>query len=255
MKGAIIFCSMMILSSCAPTKELHRPLLNRSAEEVIEAVNAYRSTISTFEGKGSISVESPSFANSASFELWLKKPDSARVDIEGPFGIRVASALFAGNNYVFYNSFKNEVMTGDLRSEDLPMVMNIRIKPEDLIDTFSGARSFLSGETHPDSFIIGDGAYTLFFRHENSATRYAVDGRTLRITRVDHLDSTGAVWSEEQFDFDRRDDGTPVPQSIRLNYEGRQSSLSLYYDIVRVNDPVAPMTLSVPADARRVTKQ
>ncbi len=255
MRGAIIFCSMMILSSCAPTKELHRPLLNRSAEEVIEAVNAYRATITTFDGKGSISVESPSFVNSASFELWLKKPDSVRVDVEGPFGIRVASVLFAGNDYVFYNSLKNEVMTGDLRREDLPMVMNIRVNPEDLIDTFCGARSFLPEETRPDSFIIGEGAYTLFFRHKNSGTRYTVDGRTLRITGVDHLDSTGAVWSEERFDFDRRDDGTPVPQSIRLNYDSRESSLSLYYDNVHVNDPVASMTLSVPADARRVTKQ
>lgn len=255
MKRAIIFCSMMILSSCAPTKELHRPLLNRSAKEVLDAVNSYRATISTFEGKGSISVESPSFVNSASFELWLKKPDSVRVDVEGPFGIRVASALFAGNNYVFYNSLKNEVLTGDLRTEDLPMVMNIRVNPEDLIDTFCGARSFLRGETHPDSFIIGDVAYTLFFRHESTATRYTVDGRTLHITAVDHLDSAGVVWSEEQFDFDLRDDGTSVPQSIRLNYERGESSLSLYYDNVHLNEPIAPMALSVPQDARRVTKQ
>ena len=255
MKGAVILCSMMILSSCAPTKELHRLAPARAAREVIDAVNAHHAAISTFEATGTIAVESPSFVNSASFELWLKKPDSVRVDVEGPFGIRIASALFAGNHYIFYNSFKNEVMDGDLRSDELPMIMNIRLDPRDLIDTFRRARTFLREEIHPDSFVIGDDAYRVLFRHDESATRYTVDSGILSITGIEHIDSTGDVWSDEQFEFDRRDDGTAVPVSIRLNHASMQSSVSLYYDKVQVNEPVAAMTLAVPQDARRVTKR
>jgi hypothetical protein len=255
MKRALIFCSMIVLSSCAPTKELRKPTANRSAQQVIDAVNAHRHDVTTLEAQGSISVESPSFINSGSFELWLKKPDSVRVDIEGPFGIHLASALFAQDHYILYNSFKNEVMEGNVDEEHPPVFMNISINPDDIVDTFCGTRTFLPDETSPDSFSIGDDAYTLLFRHDNGATRYRVDGQTLFITGIEHIDSTGEVWSEEHFDFDQRDDGTTIPQSIRLSQYTLQSSVSLSYDDVHINAPVGPLTLHVPPDARRVTKK
>ena len=254
MKRAIIFCSMMILSSCAPTKELHRPIPNRSPQEIIDAVNSRRAEITTFDAKGSISIESPSMINSGSFELWLKKPDSVRVEIEGPFGIRVASALFAGDHYLFYNSFRNEVMTGDLRSDALPMILNMRINPEDLINTFCGVRTFLPQETRPDSFATGEDSYVMFFRHPRVSTRYTVDGNSLAITEIEHVDSTDAVLGEEQFEFQTGKDGATMLQSIRFNENKSESSVSLFYDKVHVNGPVAAMSLSVPPDARHVTK-
>jgi len=246
--------SVLILTSCAPTKEIHRPPASRSAQEVIAAVNAHQAMVTTFEAKGSISVESPRFINSGSFELWLKRPDSVRVDVEGPFGIRVASALFAHNRYVFYNSFNNEVIDGTFEKRNSPMFMNIRIDPADVVDTFCGTRKFLPEETAPDSFSIGEDSYMLLFHHRNAKTRYSVDGETLRITRIEHIDSTGAVGSEEKFEFEVRDDGTTNPQSIELKQDPLQSSVLLYYDRVKINEPVAAMYLDVPPDARHVEK-
>jgi outer membrane lipoprotein-sorting protein len=246
--------SLLIIAGCAPSKELHRPPANRSAQEVIGAVNARRGTIATFEAKGSISVESPAFINSGAFELWLKRPDSMRVDVEGPFGIRVASALFAHNRFLFYNSFNNEVIDGTFEKKNSPMFMNIRIDPADVVDTFCGTRAFLPGETAPDSFSIGEDSYLLLFRHKAAKTRYFVDGESLRITRVEHIDSTGEIGSEEKFEFKTSDDGTATPQSIELNQKQLQSSVLLYYDHVHINVPVAAMRLEVPPDARRVEK-
>ncbi|MGA7159852.1 MAG: DUF4292 domain-containing protein [Bacteroidota bacterium] len=255
MKRALIFFSMIALSGCAPTKELRRPAANRSAQEVIDAVNAHRHDVTTLEAKGSISAETPSFANSGSFELRLKKPDSILVDIEGPFGIHVASALFAKDHYIFYNSFKNEVIEGDVDKGNLPAFMNIRIDPADVVDMFCGTRTFLPEEASPDSFTIGDDSYVLFFRHNNGATRYIVDGQVLLITGIEHIDSAGEVWSEERFEYDRRDDGTIVPQTVRLSQYTLQTSVSLEYDDIHINVPLGPMTLHIPPDARRVTKE
>ena len=253
MRRALI-ASLLIMTSCAPTKELHRTPANRSAQEVINAVNAHQGTVTTFEAKGSISVESPRFINSGSFELWLKRPDSVRVDVEGPFGIRVASALFAHNRYVFYNSFNNEVIDGTFEKKDSPMFMNIRIDPTDVVDTFCGTRTFLAEETMPDSFSVGEDSYTLLFHHKDAKTRYCVDGETLRIIRIEHIDSTDEVGSEEKFEFEKSDDGTTNPQSIELRQKRLQSSVLLYYDHVHVNTPVAAMLLDVPPDARHVAK-
>ncbi|HTR80393.1 MAG TPA: DUF4292 domain-containing protein [Bacteroidota bacterium] len=254
MKGVLIL-SLVLLSSCAPTKELRKPAISRSAREVIDAVNNNRYAVSTFDAKGSISVETPSFMNSGSFELWLKRPDSVRVDVEGPFGIHVASALFAHDRYVFYNSFKNEVMEGKFDVRNMPDFMNIRLDPSDIVDTFCGTRRFLPDESLPDSFSIDRDSYMLLFRHDNGTTRYRVDGENLRITSVEHIDFTGNVWSEEHFEFEKDGNGAVVPESIELNEVSAQSSVSLFYDKVHINKPVSAMVLDVPADAQRITRK
>ncbi|HTY09970.1 MAG TPA: DUF4292 domain-containing protein [Bacteroidota bacterium] len=255
MKKALVVWSLIALSGCAPTRELRRTPANESAQQVIDAVNSRRSAITTLEAKGSISVESPSFINSGSFELRLKRPDSVLVDVEGPFGIHVASALFAKGHYKFYNSFKNEVMEGEVDKGHLPEFMNIRIDPKDVVDMFCGTRAFLPEETSPDSFTVADDSYILFFRQKDGATRYTIDDQSLCITGIEHVDSAGDVWSEEHFDYDRRDDGTMVLQSIRLVEDKMQSSISLFYDKLHLNAPVGPLTIQVPDDARRVTKE
>jgi hypothetical protein len=255
MKRVLIFCSMIALAGCAPTRELQRPGTNYTAQQVIAAVNSRKQGVATLQAKGSISVESPSFVSSGSFTLRLKRPDSVLVDIEGPFGIHVASALFAKDRYIFYNSFKNEVMEGKFSGSNLPVFMNIRIDPDNVIDTFCGTRTFLPEETSPDSFTVTDDSYVLFFHQISGATQYIIDNRALLVTGIVHIDSGGDVWSEERFEYDRRGDGTVALQSIRLIEDKLQSSVSLFYDDLQLNGPVDPLTLHVPPDARRVTKE
>jgi len=210
--------------------------------------------VATLEAKGSISVESPTVVNSGSFELWLKRPDSVKVDVEGPFGIRLASALFAHNRYVLYNSFKNEVIDGAFDEKNAPVFMDIRINPADVVDTFCGTRGFQPGETAPDSFSTGDEGYSLLFSHHRGWTRYSVDGESLRLTGVEHIDSTGEVSSEEKYQYDLARDGTVQLQSLELTQEKLQSTVMLYYDHIELNAPVAAMLLEVPPDARRVER-
>ncbi len=255
MKRAPLLLVVALLAGCAPTKELHGPSKRLTPVEIIDAVRLHAEAIATLQAKGSISFESPSFMNSGSFSLWLKKPDSVRVDIQGPFGIRIASASFARDHYIFYNSFKNEVNEGDLNRDELPVFMNIRIDPNDVINMFCGMRTFPAGELSPDSFFVKEDTYGLLFRHKVGATRYFVDGEMLVITGVEHIDSTGEVWSEEHFEFARRDDGSIVPQTVRLTEEPMQSSLSLSYDAVDLNLPVGNLTVQVPSDARRVSRK
>lgn len=255
MKSLLFLFSMFVISGCASTKEAHRRAADLSPLQIIEAVNSHARTITTFQAKGSISVESPSLISSGSFDVWLKKPDSVRVDVKGPFGIRIASALFAQDHYMFYNSFKNEVMEGDINKGDMPSFMDIQIDPKDIIDTFCGARGFFREEVSPDSFSLGDGSYILQFHHDEGATRYTIDDMTLYVTGVEHIDSAGTVWSKEHFDFERKDDGTVIPQSIRLIHDRLESSVSLIYETVYLNLPISELGLKIPSDARRVTKK
>lgn len=255
MKSLLFFFSMIVISGCASTKESHRRAADLSPQQIIEAVNSHARAITTFQAKGSISVESPSLISSGSFDVWLKKPDSVRVDVKGPFGIRIASALFGQDHYTFYNSFKNEVIEGNIDKGAMPSFMNIQINPKDIVDTFCGARGFFREDVSPDSFSLGDGSYILQFHHDEGTTRYTIDDMTLYVTAVEHIDSAGTVWSEERFDLERQDDGTVIPRSIRLIHERLESSVSLIYESVRFNKPIGELVLNIPSDARHVTKK
>lgn len=255
MKSRILVTVLVLLWGCVPTRHLLYRQPELSARHIIDAVNAYSGAIATLNAQGSVSVETPSFVNSGSFELWMKKPDSLRVDVEGPFGIRVASALLAQRHYVFYNSFRNEVTEGNVDEAEMPPFMSISLRPEEVMGTFSGMRAFEPDETSPDSFVMDDAAFILQFRHGAVATRYTIDGETLCLMKVEHIDSSGSVWSEERYEYGRGSEGRILPGSVRLTHEKLQTSVSLMFETVHVNQPIDGMALTVPPDARRVTRR
>jgi outer membrane lipoprotein-sorting protein len=223
-----------------------------SARDIIALVNGQADKVSTFHAKGTVTIESPSLSHSATFDLALHRPDSARVLVNGPFGIHLASVLLVGGRFVFYNHFKNEVTEGDISLDKLPAMMNLTIHPRDVVNAFCGARTFDADEAVPDSMNAGETVTVLYFHHAAANHRYTVDRRIGRILHVQILDGDGEIISEEFYDYARREDGTVRPQSVRMVSPRMDSAVSLFYDSVTVNEPVGRMALSIPADAVRV---
>ena len=79
---------LIFLGGCTGQKESIKNL-NLTLSEVLEKVRERHSLIKTLKGGGSITVEAPNASNSGSFDVDLKKPDSVRVELHGPFGLHV----------------------------------------------------------------------------------------------------------------------------------------------------------------------
>ncbi len=246
----------VFMTGCSSTREaVLRERL--PMDDVIREVNAHARMISTLRGEGTISIETPSFANSASFDVAMKRqPDSVRVVVEGPFGIHLASLLFTTDHFTFYNSIKNEVMEGSLSADSIsasadfqPSFMNLFISPKEMLNTLCETRT-LDTDVAPDSFYVSGGAYIFEFRKPSFRVRYTVDGADFVVTKVEHLDTSGTIEAEERYSYDKRKDGMIVPKAIQLEQGGSGSAVSIAYESVDVNTDPAPLTLSIPSDAR-----
>ncbi len=219
-----------------------------SAADVVRRTNARVSTINTMRASGTLAIDSPTMSNSASFQLNVRRPDSAKIVIRGPFGIRVGEALFTGTRFTFYNALNNEVVRGDVLEDGMPGLMDLHIKPADIYNTLSGTRTFSAGETVPDSFSISDNRYVLVFLHGDERTRYEVDPESYAILSVRQISPQGVTSMEEEYAFSRQGDGVFEPESVRILRE--ESAVLLSYERVKRNGALDPFTIEIPDDAR-----
>jgi Domain of unknown function (DUF4292) len=250
-KSLLCVFAALALSGCATVKESTHFVPTESPEEVIRSVNFRKDSVTTFQGSGSISLETPSFVNSVSFEVAIREPDSTKIVFEGPFGIRLASALFTQQHFVFYNSLKNEVTEGDNSQSAMPMMSNVGITPKELLQILTGERRIAAGSAPPDSFYVKDDSYVLQFRKAGQTTQYDIDGKTLTMRSVEVDDSLGNPIITEQYEYDRNEEGDLVPKQIRISYTPSESSLSLSYDSVVLNHDLHNLSLTIPRDAKR----
>jgi len=86
----------MLFNSCAPSKPTEKVRL-MSADRLIKRLEANRRKVKTFNGNGSLMINSQSVNAKSSFEVMIKKPDSIKVSFFGPFGIDLAQVLITQN--------------------------------------------------------------------------------------------------------------------------------------------------------------
>ena len=222
--------------------------MDSSAADVMRRVNARVGMVTTMHASGTLAIESPTMSNSATFQLNVRRPDSAKIVIRGPFGIRVGEALFTGSRFTFYNAINNEVVRGDVLEDGMPGLMDLHLKPADIYNTLSGTRTFAAGETVPDSFLISDQKYVLVFLHGGERTRYIVDPESFTIADVQQITRQGTTSLEEEYVFSRQGDGVFEPETVRILRE--ESAVLLSYERVKRNTALDPFTIDIPEDAR-----
>jgi hypothetical protein len=197
---------------------------------------------------GTLAIESTAMSNSVSFVLTVHRPDSAKIVLQGPFGIRVGEALFIGSRFTFYNALTNEVVRGDVLEDGMPGLMDLHIKPADMYNTLSGTRTFSAGETLPDSFLVSERNYVLVFLHGDERTQYTVDPESFTIVSVRQISPQGTIRLEEEYVFSKQSDGVFEPETVRILRE--DSAVLLSYERVKRNITLDPFTIDIPDDAR-----
>ncbi len=243
----MLCAAVLLFGGCSLVRET-AVTMDSSAAGVVVRVNARVGTVNTMHASGTLAIESPTMSNTASFLLNVRRPDSAKIIIRGPFGIRVGEALFTGSRFTFYNALTNEVVRGDVLEDGMPGIMDLHIKPVDIYNTFSGTRAFAAGETVPDSFMVSEKKYVLVFLHGAERTRYVVDPESFTIVSVQQISSGGGISLEEEYAFSKRSDGIFEPETVRILRD--DSAVLLSYERVTRNTALDPFTIEIPDDAR-----
>jgi outer membrane lipoprotein-sorting protein len=255
LRGALLSLVVLLLVGCAsvPKPELTGRTVN--PETVRRVVDGNYQKVRTMTGTGTISVETPEIAQSGSFELFLRKPDSVLVKIEGPFGISVGTALITREDFVFYNSLQNQVITGPVTSANLNRIFRVKLTFDELLTLFTGGSFLASDDALPETVVVEENQYVLAYKDSDGTRRYWLDPETLLITRIQHLDLTGKLYFEERYEKFRMYGDVLLPRFIRVTQHISRRMIGVTFSSLDINTGGFPLVVDIPKNAERIRWQ
>jgi outer membrane lipoprotein-sorting protein len=252
--GLIVFALLNILlliAGCVPSQPTEEFELLPS-ERLTNKLEANRRKIKSFEGTGTIFVNTPSMDNSATFKIVLLKPDTINLTILGPFGIELAQALVTKDKFTFYDAFQNTAYVGSVNSNALQSIFRINLSFEDLMDAFIGSVNLTSNlYTPPDDYFVEDDKYVMTYSDSarSYTTIYKVDVRQLAITNYEMFDPDfHSVLRGKYSDFELLET-VAVPYKIMIENVMDDQKISIDYKKINVNKNNISIDFKVPDDA------
>jgi len=241
-----------MLIGCRTTSTLNLDSRSITSAEVQKIARTHHTRIQSIKGEGRISIETPEIAQSGSFILTLRKPDSVLINLQGPFGIKVGSALVTRTGFSFYNSFENQLITGSTSIENLNRILHIQVSFDDLMNIFAGGGFLDEDLRSPDKTQIEDDQFVFVYTSRNSSRRYWIDPTSLSIQKIQFFDPRGKLTLEQTFNNFENVDGLAMPYAIRITQPIMQQMVTLKYSDILVNVEPLQFTFSIPQNAERI---
>ena len=242
---------ILIITGCVPSQPTEEFELLPS-ERLINKLEANRRKIKSFEGMGTIIVNTPSMDNSATFRVILQKPDSISLTIMGPFGIELAQALVTKEKFTFYDALQNTAYIGSVNSNALQSIFRINLSFEDLLDAFVGSVNLTNNLYRPpDNYVVEDDKYVLTYDDEtrNNTTVYKVDVRQLGITNYEMYELNGSLKLRGKYtDFELLEN-VAIPYKIGIENILDEQKINIEYRKINVNKKNIVIDFNIPDDA------
>jgi hypothetical protein len=243
--------SFIIFQGCIPSKPLDEIELLPS-ERLINKLEANRRKIKSFEGVGTIEIESDIYDNSASFRIVMLKPDSIYFTIMGPFGIELAQALVTEKEFIFYDVFENTVYSGNVNKDVLRNIFKVNLSFNNLIDAFVGSVNLTDNlYKQPNEYTVDNDKYVLTYINptESTTTTYRVDIRELGITNYSLKASDGSLDLEGSYSSFEMLENVAVPFNIEVQNKVENQKVLITYKNIIANDKGIEIDFILPDDA------
>jgi len=248
-----MFIALLIVGGCAPSAKVVRER-TLSAADVMSRVYARGSAVSSLQGNGSITIESPDGSASGSFDLSLKKPDSLLVDLHGPFGFHVGTLMLSRNRFLFYNRMENTALIGRPDGQTLNSLFRLHMEFDEILRSFTGefaaprATDSLEGES------VENDSYVIRFRTERGTREYHIDGDEFVVESYRLLDSAGKPTVTGIASNTEEIDGVEMPKLVRVIFPKERRAVTIAYDDLALNTPVV-CSFTVPKQAEVIDRQ
>ncbi len=244
----------VLFSGCATTKEVTTERILPS-NRLVKKLEGNRRMIKTFHGTGVLSVDSPDFSANATFEISMKKPDSIKVSVYGPFGIDLAHVLVTKYHFAFYDVMRNNYYTGEKSKELLKRLFKVDLSFDDLMDAFAGSINLTDKlRKEPDDYSQKEDSYYLTYNDTLSGKNsyYKVEVESLAITNYKIEDSKKKVlFSGEYTDF-RNFENVPIPYITTIENKAKEEKINIEYRKIKVNEKLSALKLDVPNDVKKI---
>ncbi|MFZ0456143.1 MAG: DUF4292 domain-containing protein [Ignavibacteriaceae bacterium] len=247
----VLLNMILFIPGCVPSKPTEDVEILPS-ERLISKLEANRRRIQSFEGSGTIHIQSTKYNNSATFNVILMKPDSIYLTIMGPFGIELAQALVTNKSFVFYDALHNTAYEGESTDEVLKNIFKIDLPFNDLLDAFIGSVNLTSKlYKQPTSYRVDYDKYIITYVDSltDASTQYKVDIRQLGITNYEITDKDGIVALEGKYSQFGLLENVAVPYHIEVMNKKENQLVTIDYKSMRANKKNIFIDFKVPQDA------
>lgn len=250
--AALFIIVLSGLFGCAPSKKVVKEN-TLSYNEVLFKVDERNNKIKTAKASGTITIEEPAGSKVSSFTMELVKPESLRIELKGPFGIRVGTFTLTRQKFVFYNRLDNTVITGYPEGGQLGSFLPVEMDVRDIISALVGEFPILDARDTLVKFTVENDQYVVQYRSLKKLTELSIDSDAFVVSSYStfDLDSTeqiGAVVSEIE-----HNKGIATPYFVQIVSQRGSRSITIVYDEIIFNEPAA-CSFTIPPQAKVVQR-
>lgn len=225
------------------------------ADRLVKKLEVNRRKIKSFEGKGTLILNTPEIKNSVSFQVTLVKPDSLFLTLYGPFGIELAQIFINKSVYVFYEALNNTAYEGNVNDNVLKTIFRVDLSLSDLTDAFVGSVNMSERlYKEPDKYKVDYNKYILTYIDSlsKSSTVYTIDVRDLGISDYVIKDKSEKLVMEGKYSGFGIIESVAVPYKIELSNSSKRQNLTIEYNSIEVNKKNIYIDFKIPEDADRI---
>ena len=242
---------LLIYGGCVTPKETIKKELTLSLAEVLQRVRERHSFIRTLRGNGSITVESPQSSNSGSFDVDLKKPDSVRVELHGPFGLHVGTLSLSREQFIFYNRMENTAFIGKPDGRTLQSIFHLNMEFDELVWAFTGEYPLSIKGDSLKRFSVDEGAYIALYQSGGEQKEYRIDGNDFVVNNYRIIGPDGKMILNASASRPTTVDDRTMPTLLRVVFPVERRSVTIAYDEINLNGPVG-CTFDLPDRVDRI---
>lgn len=185
----------------------------------------------------------------------IKKPDSVKLAVYGPFGIELAQMIVTPTEFQFYDPMNNKLYTGKNKAGIIEKILKVDLTFDDLMDALSGSVNLTKNlRENPDQFDITEKYYNLSYKNDKNdqMSVYTIDNETLALLTYKILSSDYTPILTGEYRNFKMYNEVPVPYNSKITYEGKNQSLDIEYRSVEINNDISDLALDLPTDIQVV---
>ena len=179
----------------------------------------------------------------------LKKPDSLRLELNGPFGIHFGTLTLSREKFLFYNWTEKRAVVGKPDGKTLNSMFRLHMQFDEVLHAFTGEFPVPIGTDSMERSSVEQGFYVLRYRSVDGTKEYRIDGDSFIVSSYRVLDTTGEP-TLSAFAL-QLDEGDPIvmPRLLRVVFPKDHRSVTIAYDDIHLNDPVV-CSFTLPKQAQ-----
>jgi len=205
--------------------------------------------IINLEIKADLNIEMPEMNNSVNSTISLIEKDSLLMNIYGPFGIQIAKLFSSNKEFVFYNMFQNQIISGTPSKENFLKATNLNLSFDELIHLI---RNEVPGKNENFQYYKNDENSNEIYKNklDNNKIFVTYDNKYKKLIKYEQKDNLdNKLLSINYKDYSPYNNFL-LPNTIEIIFEKLSGKLTINVEEYKINGEINSINFDKPTSAK-----